>query len=239
MDDKTAAIVIIGNEILNGCVHDSNSHFLCRELFQLGVKVERILTIPDSEEIIADEIRHVSDTYDYVFVSGGIGPTHDDVTLSSIARAFDRDITFEQKLEDIFRTRFGENFDPGWLKMANIPEGTELVGGDEMVFPVLKVENVFIFPGIPKILSRKFKTICELFRSTPFCQKNVEVSTNEARLVPILDRVVHQFPDVQIGSYPAVEGREGVRLCIESKAEARVEEAFLFLNSLLKFDSLI
>jgi FAD synthetase len=237
--EKRTVILIIGNEILSGRVQDTNSHFLCKKLYELGVKVCRIVTIPDDETIIANEIKSLTDRFDIVIVAGGVGPTHDDVTMESIARGLNRPLFTEPILEKLIRDYCGDEFDPCWLKMARVPEGTELVGTGKLTFPVIKIENIYIFPGIPEILESKFVGIQEEFKSSPYFREEIEVTANEAQLVPILNSVVKKFPDVQIGSYPSSrQARQTVRLSLESKAKARVEEALTFLTSLMKMHDL-
>ncbi|MFC1849180.1 competence/damage-inducible protein A [candidate division CSSED10-310 bacterium] len=239
MEEKTVGIIIVGNEILSGRVQDTNSYFFCQELFELGIKVARITTLPDQEDIIAEEVKRFADLFDVVFVAGGIGPTHDDITLNSIATGLNKELIFDARIEELMKNYFGNNFDPSWLKMAHVPQGTELIAINKSHLPIIKIENIYIFPGIPEILEKKFDGIKETFRSSPFFRKEVNVDTNEAKLVPILERVVHQFPDVQVGSYPiSYERKYSVRLTIESKDQERAENAFLFLNSLLKLNNI-
>lgn len=237
--EKKIGILIIGNEILSGRVHDTNSYFLCQKLYGLGAKVCRILTVPDEEQIIAQEIQTLSESYDIVIVAGGVGPTHDDVTLESIARGLDKPLFAEPYLEKLIRDYCGNNFNPCWLKMARVPEGTELVGTDNLTFPVIKIKNIYIFPGIPEILETKFEGIQDEFKSSPYFRKEIEVTVDEAQLVPILNSVVAKFSDVRLGSYPIKKDTgQMVRLSLESKSEERVLEALTFLTSLLKMHNL-
>lgn len=239
VQSQEAVVIIIGNEILNGSVHDSNSYFFCRELYELGVHVCRIITLPDDEQIIADEIKHCDAHYDLCFVAGGIGPTHDDVTISAIARGLDLEMVRDKRLEELICNNFGDSVDPAWYKMCLVPEGSELVTGGNLMFPVLKIRNIFIFPGIPGILEDKFNGIREIFRSKPYFRKSIELKASEGRLVPILNKVVNHFPDVEIGSYPLSPLKECmVRLSLTSKKCERLEEAYLFLSSLLKLQNL-
>ncbi|MBN2384265.1 competence/damage-inducible protein A [bacterium] len=238
--DKQAVIVIIGNEILNGRIQDSNSHYFCRKLHELGVRVNRIITIPDEPQEIAHEIKTLSRQYDFVLVAGGVGPTHDDVTMASIAQGLGKPLYADPYLDALIRKHLDDEHDLSWLKMALVPEGMELLGKDKMTFPVIKVENIYIFPGIPEILVTKFEGIQEEFRCTPYYRKEIEIRVDEARLVPILNSVVSKFPEIQVGSYPlSMEPDQRIRLSLESKDKGRVEEANIFLQSLLKMSGLI
>src|SRR3990172_1809028 len=164
----TAAILVIGNEILSGKVVDANSPYLCRELRALGVDVERIVTIPDVIEVIAEETRALSRAHDYVFTSGGIGPTHDDLTMDGIARAFSRALRSHESLAGRIERALGKPMNEGQFKMTLIPEGAVLVDAGDLWFPVVIVENVHILPGIPELLRKKFESARDRFRGVPF-----------------------------------------------------------------------
>ena len=160
----TAGILIIGNEILSGKVVDINSPFLAGDLRELGVDLERILTIPDEVDLIAREIKTMSESYDYVFTTGGIGPTHDDVTMEAVASAFGRKIVLSESLcARIERAQGGKELNDSQRKMALLPEGAETLDAGDLWFPVVIVENVHIFPGIPKLLQTKFRAIRDRF----------------------------------------------------------------------------
>src|SRR5437762_5526546 len=152
---KTAGIIVIGNEILSGKTRDENALYLVRELRDLGVDVRKISVIPDELNLISDEVRIFSKAYDYVFTTGGVGPTHDDLTMEGIAGAFGRDIHRHPELESVLRQYYRDDLHAN-LRMADIPRGARLVGGKGTWFPVIAVENVYIFPGVPEILRRKF-----------------------------------------------------------------------------------
>ena len=131
----TAGILVIGNEILSGKVVDTNSPYLCERLRELGVDVERIVTIPDVIETIASEVKAMSETYDYVFTSGGIGPTHDDLTIEGVAAAFGRPVEIdESELEEMLRSAIGEDLNEGQLKMAKVPAGATLLDSRDKWF---------------------------------------------------------------------------------------------------------
>src|SRR5262249_18099414 len=165
---KTAGIIVIGNEILSGKTRDENSPYLVRELRDLGVDVRKISIIPDELAFISDEVRIFSNSYDHVFTTGGVGPTHDDLTMEAIAGSFGRRIHRHPDLEASIRHFYSLELIDGNLRMADIPEGARLVGGKGMWFPVVAVENVYIFPGVPEILRKKFERIKETFREAPF-----------------------------------------------------------------------
>lgn len=160
---KSAGIIVIGNEILSGKTQDENALFLARELRALGVDLQKIAVIPDDLGLISREVRLFSSLFDYVFTTGGVGPTHDDLTMDAIAAAFEQKIRRHPELESTLRSYYSEALIEANLRMADIPEGARLVGGRGMWFPVIAIENVFIFPGVPEILKRKFERIKEMF----------------------------------------------------------------------------
>lgn len=157
---KTAGIIIIGNEILSGKIQDENSFFLASELRSLGVSVMRISVVPDDIDTIGKEARFFSETYDYVFTSGGVGPTHDDVTMEGIANGFGIGLISHEELRERFLRRYGGSANDAIMKMAEVPLGTKLTDAGEKGFPVVSFRNIFILPGVPALLRRKFLAIC-------------------------------------------------------------------------------
>jgi molybdenum cofactor synthesis domain-containing protein len=200
----TAGILIIGNEILSGKVVDSNSPFLCRELRSLGVDVERVSVIPDVIETIARDVRELSEAHDYVFTSGGVGPTHDDLTMDGVALAFGMPIVLNEQLADRFRKV--PNANDSLMKMAMVPEGAHLIDAGDRTFPVVVVENVHIFPGIPALLQLKFRSIRERFAGIPFELRRVYVTHHESDIAACLHEVLGEFPELMLGSYPRRSG---------------------------------
>jgi molybdenum cofactor synthesis domain-containing protein len=227
---KTAAVIVIGNEILSGKTRDENSPYLARELRSLGVDVRKISVIPDELNLISDEVRHCSSCYDYVFTTGGVGPTHDDLTMDGIAAAFGRRIRRNADLEETLRQFYSQDLVDGNLRMADIPEGARLVGGEGLWFPVVAVENVYIFPGVPEILRRKFERIKEGFREAPFHLSEVYLKADEGQIAGILHRVLAEFPDLLLGSYPYFDNPVySIKLTLESKDAAYLDRAHAML----------
>ena len=144
----TAAIVVIGNEILSGKVVDTNSPYLSRELRGLGVDVLRIVVIPDDIDTIASEVRIASDAHDLVFTSGGVGPTHDDLTMDGVAKAFGVPIEVNETVVARIERAVGQPANASQRKMAALPAGALLIDAGDLWFPVVVIENVHIFPGI-------------------------------------------------------------------------------------------
>jgi molybdenum cofactor synthesis domain-containing protein len=223
---RTAGILVIGNEILSGKTVDENSGFLARELRSLGVDVRKIVVVPDETEVIAVEVRSLASAHDYVFTTGGVGPTHDDVTMNGIALAFNRQIYREPQLEEALRGYYPPELVEPNLRMADVPEGTRLIGRPGLWFPVITVENVYVFPGVPQILGKKFGHIRELFREAPFHLRLVYLRADEGQIARILHEVLAQFPDLLLGSYPYFDGRPySIKLTLESKDAAYLDAA--------------
>jgi FAD synthetase len=223
---KTAGIILIGNELLSGKTRDENAVYLVRELRDLGVDVRKMSVIPDELDFISSEVREFSSSFDYVFTTGGVGPTHDDLTMDGVAAAFSRKIRRHPELEAALRTYYSADVLEPNLRMADIPEGARLVGGKGMWFPVIVMENVYIFPGVPEIFRRKFERIKEMFREAPFYLREVYLRADEGLIAEILHQILASFPDLMLGSYPYFNNpRYSIKLTLESKDLAYLERA--------------
>ena len=231
---KTAGIVVIGNEILSGKVQDVNAAYLVRELRILGVDVKKITVIPDEIDVIASEVSAFSRQFDVVFTSGGVGPTHDDVTIEGIARALDRPVVRHPELERLLRSRYSGDLNEARLKLTHVPQGATLVSEDGLWFPVVTIQNIYIFPGIPDLLRQKFDGIKERFRDRPFYLRKIYVTESEGSIAECLHEVLQELPDLMLGSYPDLHHPNyKVMLTVESKDEAYVQAAFERLMTLL------
>jgi molybdenum cofactor synthesis domain-containing protein len=227
----SAGILIIGNEILSGKVADANSPYFCRELRPLGVDVERIVTIPDEIVTIAREVREMSEAYDIVLTSGGIGPTHDDLTIEGVAAAFELAIEHSESIEARIRRATGGDLNESQRKMAQVPSGSTLLDGGDLWFPLVVVRNVYIFPGVPELLRKKFESARDLFRGVPFVLRRVYVKSRESDIAASLHELLREFPELLLGSYPRLDEESfHVMLTLESRDAGYVERA---LGSLL------
>ena len=235
---RTAGIIVIGNEILSSKTRDENSPYLAHELRELGVDVRKISVIPDELILISEEVRLFSNSYDYVFTTGGVGPTHDDLTMDGIAAGFGRQMHRHPELESTLRQYYSKDLIDGNLRMADVPDGARLVGGKGMWFPVIALENVYIFPGVPEILRRKFERIKEMFREAPFHLQEIYLRADEGQIAEILHRVLRDFPDLLLGSYPYFDNPVySIKLTLESKDTAYLERAHrLLIDELAKID---
>ncbi len=240
MPGRTAAIVVIGNEILTGKVQDVNAYYLCTELRELGVTLRRICVVPDEIDEIVAELHRVVPSHDYVFTSGGVGPTHDDVTMLAVARAFDQTVHRQPELEAMLRSFYAERLKEHHLRMADVPTGAKLIPSHDLRWPVITVENVFILPGIPEIFRRKFESVRERFRGEPFHLRVVFTRSDEPEIAPHLDATVAAFPGVDIGSYPRLDTpRYRVKVTLEARDPQLVLAAEQFLLQRLNPEMLV
>ncbi len=225
-----AEILIIGNEILSGKVPDEHAAFLCREFRALGVDVRRVVVLPDDVEAIAEAVRTAWDRADLIVTTGGVGPTHDDVTLAGVARGLDRPLARDPGLADLVRQVYGVSDNPHVNRLADVPQGATLLAAHGMRVPVIAVDKVYIFPGVPEIFRRKFHAIKARFRSAPFHLRTIYLRVGEEPIAELLYDVVGAFPDLALGSYPAVDRPEyRTKLTLESKDEAYLNAAFEFI----------
>ncbi len=230
----SAGMVVIGNEILSGKVTDSNSPFLAKQLRSVGVSLERIAVIPDEVDTIAETVRGFSRSYDFVFTSGGVGPTHDDVTISGVAAALGRKVVRHPELETALRGFFKGKTSESHLRLADVVEGTELVADEGLKFPTFLVANIYILPGIPEIFCDKVKAIRDRFATDPFHLRVVYVDQQETAIADSLHETLDAFPELLLGSYPKLNHPEyKVRLTLESKDAVYLERALGKLLELL------
>jgi molybdenum cofactor synthesis domain-containing protein len=235
----TAAILLIGNEILSGKVDDENARYLVRELRSLGVAVGRIEIVPDVLDDIAATVRALAARFDVVFTSGGVGPTHDDVTLPAVAAAFQMPIVRHPELERLLRGSFGDRLHDRDLRMADVPSGARLeygpggpttAPGRRTIWPVIVVGNVWILPGVPSIFRRKFEAVRELFRASPIHTRAVYSREGEGAIAAVLDQVVNAFPAVDVGSYPHLDAPDyRVKITLDGRDRAAVDDAAAML----------
>ncbi len=215
---RTAGIILIGNEILSGKIVDANASYLCRELRALGVEVRKISVIPDEVELIASEVEEQSRAFDVVFTSGGVGPTHDDVTIEGVARALGVAVVREPRLVRVLEGFYKGRLNEARLKMAEVPEGALLMAGEELAFPAVVVRNIYVLPGVPEIFRQKFDALKERFREPPFHLSSVFVNMAEGTLADHLNELLRRHPDLMLGSYPEFFNTEyKVKVTIESK----------------------
>jgi molybdenum cofactor synthesis domain-containing protein len=203
---KTAAALIIGNEILSGKVDEANLGVLARALRGVGILLSRVVMVSDDVDVIAREVTTLSAGHDWLFTSGGVGPTHDDVTIDAVARAFGVTVLSDPTLEAMIRAHYearGTVAGAAHLRMARVPEGAALETLPDVPWPTVRVQNTWVMPGVPEAFRMKIPVVVARLRgASAFVSRAVYTKMDEGDLKPLLDRVVDSFPDVEVGSYP-------------------------------------
>jgi molybdenum cofactor synthesis domain-containing protein len=236
--DPTAALIVVGNEVLSAKVRDENGPFAARRLRELGVRLLAIHVVQDRTEEIVAAVNAERVRAGWVFTSGGVGPTHDDITVAAVAAALGRRMVRLEPLAEAIRAmhrrHHGGEEPPGVaLRMADVPEGTRLLG--DPAYPTLAVENVVMLPGPPRFFQHQLEQVAPLLQGPPFRLAVVYLSVGEERFATELAAVARAHPAVEIGSYPRFdgEGDHRVRVTVESRDAAAVEAALAALLAAL------
>ncbi|BAE49312.1 competence/damage-inducible protein A [Paramagnetospirillum magneticum] len=222
-----AAILVIGNEILSGRTQDSNVAYLGKELAARGITLAEVRIVRDDPAAIVAALNALRAAYTYVFTSGGIGPTHDDITSAAVARTFG--VALERNPEAVRRlqSRYGEGeLNAARLKMAEIPAGAQLVDNPISQAPGFRLDNVFVMAGVPSILRAMFEGIRHtLAEGPPQLSRSVTLGVREGDLAEGLTRIQDRHPEVDVGSYPSfTEGRSLVAIVARGTDAARLEQ---------------
>jgi len=221
-----AVIVVIGNEILSGRTQDVNIAYLSKWLNELGVKVEEVRVIPDVENSIVNTINEVRKNFTYVFTTGGIGPTHDDITSRSIAKAFNLSYGYHKEAYEILEKYYkpGE-FNDGRKKMAKMPDKASLIYNPSSGAPGFIIDNVYCLPGVPEILKSMVDGLTNrIIGGKKILSKTISVNTVESEIAKALEDVQNKFLRVEIGSYPFFRlGKVGVSIVIRSTEWDQIE----------------
>ena len=238
MTKKTnAAILIIGNEILSGRTQDTNTSTLSLWLNSIGVRVQEVRIIPDIEETIVNSVNSLRKIYDYVFTTGGIGPTHDDITAQSIAKAFNLDYEIHKEGYKILEKYYkpGE-FNEGRQKMIWMPKNAKLLLNPTSGAPGFSVENVFCLPGVPSILKSMLGGLKnDIVGGEPILSHTISLKTVESEIANSLTKVQDNNNDVEIGSYPFFQaGKLGVSIVIRSEDQNKINTCSLQILDFVK-----
>lgn len=221
----SAAVVIIGNEILTGKFADENGPWLIQRFRTLGTDLGRVVTIPDEVDTIAEEVRRCSERYDHVVTSGGVGPTHDDVTFEGVAMAFGLPMEPHPDLIALAQ-RYNLPDNAGTLRMATVPVGTELVAHESLSYPAMRVRNVWVLPGVPRLFKNKFEAIASRFAGEAVRTARLYTAEDEWDIAERLTSVATRYPTVSIGSYPRFgEGPYHVIVTLESRDGEALDRA--------------
>lgn len=233
--ERTAALVVIGDEILSGRTIDTNSLYLARTLRELGVRLLVTITVPDKPRLIQEAVGFCRHRVSYVFTSGGLGPTHDDVTLKGVSRALGVPLVRNPELETRLRALFGESLNEDQLKMAQVPRGAKLHYYSDLRLPIVSIKNIFLFPGIPELFQQKVDAMRETLRSAPYFTGEILSTRRESDIARLLRKAIARYPKTRIGSYPRWKGKKyKVKIVVESKDRTSVQQASAFLQKGLR-----
>ncbi len=221
----TACVLIIGNEILSGKTQDANLQFLAREFATLGIRLEEARVVRDIPAVIVAHLNECRARYDYVFTTGGIGPTHDDVTAESVAQAFDVPLVIDPDAVERM-SGGGLPLNEARLKMARVPEGSSLIDNPLSRAPGFRKDNVFVLAGIPAVARAMFAAVAkQLTTGAAIASRSVDVYMREGDIAEPLERIAREHSEVEIGSYPfAREGRFGATLVVRGTDAALLDQ---------------
>lgn len=235
MSNHRAAVIIIGNEILSGRTLDINTQEIALRLGEVGVSLVETRTIVDDRTMIIDTVRELSSKYDYIFTTGGIGPTHDDITAEAIAAAFNVGYTRSDEIYNILKNHYdkiGEKLNSAREKMAYIPESSKLLHNDATMVPGFVTNNVFVMAGIPNIMKSMLKSAIPMLKKGAIIQsKTLEVMLGESKIAISFEELQNKYKEVEMGSYPFTRnGNHGTALVLRSANYESLDNAFAELE---------
>ncbi len=235
---NSAGIIIIGNEILSGRTLDTNSNFICNSCTKLGIPVNEVIVISDTKKLIIKTVKNFSKRYRHVFVTGGIGPTHDDITAESLAEAFNRKLILNKKAKKVLNEYYEKSnikLNESRLKMAYIPERATLIDNSVSAAPGFKLKNVWVMAGVPKIMQAMFTEYIEprIKRGKKIYTKDININRAEGEIAELLSSLQKKFPSVELGSYPFIKGIHlGTNVVIRSTIKKQLLVVYKKLKSL-------
>lgn len=237
MTNPTAAILVIGDEILSGRTRDSNLHFLAGELTRIGISLREARIVPDIHPEIVAALRALSATYTHVFTSGGIGPTHDDITADAVAEAMGAKIGHRADAMALLQAHYdrsGLPFNEARQRMARIPDGATLIDNPVSTAPGFTLGNVHVMAGVPKIFEAMVASVLpKLTGGPPLLSQSLRVDRGEGEIAGPFGALALEFPDLSMGSYPFIQnGAHGTNLVIRGTDPARLDQAMIKLTGL-------
>ncbi len=222
-DIVTAALLVIGDEILSGRTKDKNIGFVADYCTSIGIDLKEVRIVPDEEERIIEAVNALRTRYTYLFTTGGIGPTHDDITADSVARAFGLPIDVDPRIVEIMKTRYPDrDITPARLRMARVPEGADLVDNKVSGLPGFRVQNVFVLAGVPSVMQGMFDALAPGLRTgRRMLSETIDAGRPEGVIAEPLGSIQKAHPDTVIGSYPYFEdGRFATRVVVRARDKA-------------------
>lgn len=229
MPNPTAAMVVIGDEILSGRTRDANMNHLAGQLTQIGIGLEEVRIVSDQHDRIVAAVRAMSDGYDTVFTSGGIGPTHDDITADAIGAAFGRTVDIRDDARALLAEHYARNgmeLNAARLRMARIPEGAALIDNPVSVAPGFTVENVHVMAGVPSVFQAMVASVLPgLTGGAPLLSRSLRIDRGEGDIAGPLGQIAEQYSDLSIGSYPfQKDGKYGSNIVVRGQDAARLDQ---------------
>lgn len=225
---RRAAALLIGSELLSGKVRDENLQVLAKTLRAMGVELGRVVMCPDDRSDIAQDIRELSSQFDLIVTSGGVGPTHDDITMEAVAAGLKRELLLSPEMQSFLNARYG-SLSEAHLAMATLPRGAELLNeGERGAWPIVVVENVWIFPGVPELFRAKLATLRKHLKGPgQFHCQELYLGVEETEIKLILDDLVLAHPEIDVGSYPKwLDARYKTKVTFDGRSEEAVRLAF-------------
>ena len=238
---NNAVIVIIGNEILSGRTQDVNVVVISKWLNEIGVKLEEVRVIPDIQDSIVKTINEVRKKFNYIFTTGGIGPTHDDITSQSIAKAFNLSYGYHKEAYEILNKYYGsKKFNKGRKKMAKLPKDALLIYNPSSTAPGFIVDNVYCLPGVPSILKSMLGGLNnKIIGGKKIFSKTLNLKTVESEIAQLLEKVQNRFYNAEIGSYPFFkQGKIGVSVVIRSTEKILINKCSNEIKNFVKKKSI-
>jgi len=232
---QTAAVLVIGNEILSGRTREANAYLAAQKLFERGCRLAEVVVVPDVAERIVGTLNRLRADYDAVITSGGIGPTHDDITMESIASAFGVAVIEHRYIVQAMTEYYGKDgLNDGRRRMSRVPQGANLIRCARTIAPGARIDNVYVLAGVPDIFASQLEVIIEDFGGQGFRRTEIEVCLPESTYAAALDRVQAQYPEVEIGSYPGSFGNPPCgKICLSSQHADRLETVTGAVQSML------
>jgi len=241
MSNPTAAILIIGNEILSGRTQDVNVQFIARRLADLGIKLQEVRVIPDVPERIIGAVNELRAAYDLLFTTGGIGPTHDDITSECVAAAFGVPWELHEETAALMRAAWGERVNEARLRMATMPRGAEPIRNEVSIAPGFSIGNVHVMAGVPRIMQSMFLALePDLPRGEPILSRALHgMGIMEGNIAAGLTAIQARFPDVDLGSYPYKRDEGwGVAIVAKGTDAARLDAAMAEVHAMVVADGI-
>lgn len=235
MPNPTAAILIIGDEILSGRTRDANMYFLAGELTQIGIDLKEVRMVSDDDEAIINSVQDLAARHTHVFTSGGIGPTHDDITADCVATAFDRYIDVREDARLLLEAHYahtGSELNTARLRMARIPDGAVLIDNPVSIAPGFTIENVHVMAGVPAVFKAMVASVLPgLTGGKPLQSQTTRINRGEGEIAGPLAELAVRFDDLAIGSYPFIQnGAYGANIVIRGVDSTRIDAAMAELS---------